>query len=109
MRRSRIGALRHRLRLEAPVRTSTEGGAATETWVEVATLFASLVPRAGRESFEAHAHRGEHVFDVRFRYRPTVTTDMRLVLGDRIFNILSVADEGERRRWTHCTAREVTR
>lgn len=109
MRRARIGALRHRLLLELPVRTPTEAGAAEESWVEVARVFASMTPRAGHEPFHAHAVHGEQLIDIRFRYRPGITTDMRLRLGDRTFEILSAADADERRRWLICTTRETTR
>ncbi|MEL6298932.1 MAG: phage head closure protein [Pseudomonadota bacterium] len=104
-----IGALRHRVTIEAPVRTATEGGAAVESWSQFATVFASLTPAAGRERVVGDGIDADVSHVIRCRYRAGVTAAMRVNFGGRLFDIRAVIDEGERRRWLrlHCEERRA--
>ena len=84
--------LRHRLALEEIQREEDEGGGFTETWVEVAELWADLRPAAGGESVESDRLTGRVTHEVSLRYRPGVQPAMRFRKGTRLFHILAVID-----------------
>ncbi|MCR9240347.1 MAG: phage head closure protein [Rhodobiaceae bacterium] len=101
-----IADLRHRLVLEERISIPDGGGGAGESWTEVATLWAAMHQKSGRER-EAADRLGAHATtDFTIRYRSGVTTDMRFRLGARHFNIRSVLDVDGRRRWLRCTCAE---
>ena len=104
--RPRIGALRHRLVLESPVRVSDGGGGAVRTWNIVANVWAAIDPRDGTESIVAEAIAGRNTFAVHMRYRSDVAPAMRLRLDTRIFEILAVFDADDRRRFLECRVQE---
>ena len=106
MKAPRIGAMRHRLRLEAPDYTPGEGGSATVTWQPVATLWAEVVPLSGRETFQADGLTAVTNFEVRTRYRADITPEMRLVMDERVLDIRAVRDIEGRRRWLSCLCEE---
>jgi SPP1 family predicted phage head-tail adaptor len=98
--------LRHRLTLEQLSRVADEGGRFTESWVAVATLSADLRPIGGEERFEADRLAGSITHEVVLRYRAGVVPAMRFRRASRIFQILSVIDVEERRRWLKCWCEE---
>lgn len=101
-----IGALRHRVTLEAPVRTPDEGGAATITWTSLGSVFARIEPTAGREIEQADGIAARVTHKVLIRHRPDVTAAMRLVEGTRVLEIRAVLDLDGRRRWMQCLCEE---
>ena len=106
MRHPQLGALRHRMSLEAPVRIAGEGGGASVTWQPVATVWAQVVPISGREVFQADGIVGLAMHEVRLRYRADVTPEMRFTMGGRVFDIRAVRDIEGRRRWLSCLCEE---
>jgi SPP1 family predicted phage head-tail adaptor len=90
--------LRHRLTLEELSRVTDDGGGFTESWVEVATIFADLRPIRGSERVEADRLTGNVTHDVVLRYRPGVVPSMRFREDTRIFQIVAVIDVEKRRR-----------
>lgn len=105
---ARLGALRHRVTLEAPQRADDEGGGATVTWMPVVTLWAEIRPRTGREVFEADQAGGRVTHDIRVRYRAGLTPAMRFVAGSRVFDIRFAENAGERGVWLICACEETT-
>ncbi len=101
-----IADLRHRLVLEERTRVADGGGGATETWVEVATVWAAIAEKAGREREAADRAAPLTTTDITIRHREGVTTDMRFRLGTRHFNIRAVLDTDGRRHWLRCTCEE---
>lgn len=104
----RLGALRHRVTIEEPVRTADEAGGAEVTWAYVASVWAEIQPKTGREVFESDQLGGRVTHDVRMRFREGVTPKMRIFHSGRLFDIRFVADVGERREWLICSCEEVT-
>lgn len=104
--RARIGALRHRVVLEAPDRISDGGGGATVTWSTVAELWASIDPRSGGERLVGEGVAGGMSHVIAVRYRSGVEPAMRFRLGSRRFEILASRDIDERRRVLVCDCRE---
>lgn len=103
-----VARLRHRVRLEATVRTATSGGAALVTWLPVAELWASVEPITGSERVDADARAGRLTHSVTLRYRSDVTTAHRFVFGTRILDIRSVRDLDERHVRLVCLCDETT-
>lgn len=98
--------LRHRVTLEALARAGDSGGGFVETWEEVAELAADIRPADGSETVEADRLAGSLTHQVVLRYRPGVVPAMRFRKGTRLFQILSVIDVDERRRWLKCFCEE---
>jgi SPP1 family predicted phage head-tail adaptor len=103
----RIGALRHRLRLEAPSRSAAAGGGADITWQFVADVWAEVTQREGRELVVADGLAARQTYEVRTRYRADVAADMRFVSAGRALDIRSVRDPDGRRRWLLCVCEET--
>ncbi|HRD77081.1 MAG TPA: phage head closure protein, partial [Hyphomicrobiaceae bacterium] len=93
-----IRLLRHRLDIQAPVRTPDGGGGATETWSSTATVWAAIRPTGAGEPIVADAHRGEVSHEIWIRFRNDVLPGMRFAQGSRVFEIVGVIDVGERHR-----------
>ncbi len=100
--------MRHRVTIEKPVRTADEGGTAVISWQAVASVWAEIRPKSGREVFESDQLGGRVTHDVRLRYRDGVTTKMRILHSGRIFDIRFVANQGERGEWLICSCEETT-
>lgn len=100
--RSAIGRLRHRLTLESAIRTPDGGGGAAEAWTTVAQVWGQIRPTGGSESFDADAIAGRISHEITLRYRAGVIPAMRLISGNRRFEITAVIDIDERHRWLKC-------
>jgi head-tail adaptor len=85
------GRLNRTIRIERPVRDDSFDGAGSGQWLPVVTVRAEVV--------DALPSRGERLADginvatrparVRMRYRDDITPDMRIVMGDRVMQIVA--------------------
>ncbi len=101
-----IGEMRHRLRLEAQSRAPDGGGGATVSWGLAAEVWGAVVPLSGSERVEADGLKGQLTHQIVIRYRPGVLPEMRFMMGTRAFDIRSVIDVSERRRFLKCLVEE---
>lgn len=93
------GMLRHRVRIEAAERVADDGGGASEAWVAVAEVWASVEPRTGSERLDGDQIAGRVTHVVRIRGGLAVTPAMRVIWNGRVFEIRAVIDaEGRGRR-----------
>jgi SPP1 family predicted phage head-tail adaptor len=92
--------------LEAVERASDGGGGFTETWTELAELWAAITPIDGSETVEADRLAGTVTHEVVLRYRAGVAPSMRFRAGSRIFQILSAVNWEERGAWLRCLCEE---
>jgi SPP1 family predicted phage head-tail adaptor len=106
MTASVIGALRHRVVIERPERSSDEAGTATIAWLPLASLFARIEPVAGREIATADGVAGRITHKVMLRYRTDILPEMRIVAGTRILEIKAAFDADGRARWLQCLCEE---
>jgi SPP1 family predicted phage head-tail adaptor len=102
-----IGAMRHRLTLEAPVEVPDLAGGVRRSWVAVATVWASIEPREARPSIFGDAPVNLATHRVTIRWRSDVTAANRLVAGNRILAIRAISDPDERRSWLVLTVEET--
>lgn len=92
----RIGTLRHRITIQNKTTIKDTVGQEKETWVDLATVWASIEPLKGREYFAAHAVNAENTIKIRIRYYPGLKPTHRIKYGTRIFDIQSVINVDER-------------
>lgn len=103
------GELRTELVLEEASRTPDGAGGFTESWTQIATVFARLQPIVVRERFGADQTIEEVTHRVTIRHRPDVASGMRFVMGDRLLSILTVHDPDETGRYLVCRTKEQGR
>jgi len=94
----RSGELRHRVTIQAKSITQNGFGEPVETWSDVATVWASVQPLAGREYFQAQQIKADITLRIRMRYRSGIQPAMRLLFESRVFEIQAVIDPDERHR-----------
>jgi SPP1 family predicted phage head-tail adaptor len=102
----KIGDLRHRVVIERGVRTSDGGGGSTIEWQTVAEVWAAIWSRGAGEGFTCGRVAGTATHDVWIRYRADVQPDMRIVYGERVFDILGAIDVEDRAAWLKCPVEE---
>ncbi|MEZ5810878.1 MAG: phage head closure protein [Rhizobiaceae bacterium] len=100
------GMLRHELSLQAAVATGDGTGGYAESWVEIATVFARLVPVAVDSLFRADQRLERVTHEITIRHRDDVASGMRFERQGRTFLILTVSDPDETGRYLICTTRE---
>lgn len=89
------GKLNKRITIQRPTPHGSFTGAGRETWVDVATVWAEVqdrLPSRG-EGMANGFNVASRPARVRMRYRSDITADMRIVLGDRIMQIISAPAE----------------
>lgn len=101
------GRLRHRVTIQNAVEARNAYGEAIKTWSTVATVYASVEPIRGREMFDAEQVQSEVTHRVRLRYRPGLTSQMRLLFNGRMFEIQTVINVNERNREVQLMCKET--
>lgn len=95
----RAGRLRKRLTLQSVTTTFDDTGDAIEAWSDVKTVYASVTPLTGTEVITANQLGVGVDFEIRVRYGVgPITHDQRFLMGDRIFNVVSILNPDERNR-----------
>lgn len=93
----KIGQLRHRVTIQQQIFTEDMvTGENKSNWQDVATVWAAVEPLKGREYFKTMEVHSEISTRVRIRYCSGISSDMRLVYGNRTLYIESVIDPDER-------------
>lgn len=96
-----------RVTLQSEVLTPDAQGGSSKDWSDVATVWASVEPMAGKEAYTWGKLLEESTLVIKIRYRAGVVPKMRLKYGTRYFDISSVIDEHEAHRFLvlGCTER----
>lgn len=100
------GALRTELVLEAAQLAGDGAGGHVETWHEVTRVWARLEPVSASARFGADQTLEEVTHRVTLRFREGVASGMRFFRQGRIFEIVTVHDPDETRRYLVCRTRE---
>lgn len=90
------GNLDQRITLQARSTAQDAAGQPTDTWLDVATVWAQVQAVRGREFFAAAQTQQEQTVKVRIRYRAGVTTAMRLLWEGRPHDITGVIPVGRK-------------
>jgi len=89
--------LKHRITIQAKTETADGLGGFTTSWTTFAgPLWAAVWPTSAKEIIQNQQLSGQVSHRVRIRYVAGVTSDMRILFGSRIFNILSEINPEER-------------
>jgi SPP1 family predicted phage head-tail adaptor len=80
---------------EATVTRGASYGEPSSAWSTFLTADAAIEPLQGREFFENLEQQGELIIRIWIRQRPGVTEKMRVVYGERTFEIQNVIDPFE--------------
>jgi SPP1 family predicted phage head-tail adaptor len=91
-----IGRLRKRVQLQQLVRNQDDFGEAVPSYSTYATVWASVEPLQGRELEFAQQISAEITHKVTIRYNAAVTSEHRVVYGERILEIEAVINPEER-------------
>jgi SPP1 family predicted phage head-tail adaptor len=107
----RAGDLRRRVTFQSRSMAADTYGAQSPVWTDVASVWAEVSPLSGRELMAAQSINVEisHMVTIRFQQQfagPKAVAAMRIVYGDRIFNIHSSIDPDERRKSIQLTCSE---
>lgn len=83
------GKYRHPVTLQHKSTDRDTYGRTVESWVTIAYLRAGIYPISGREIFTRDFAGSEITHRIHIRYDPTltVTSDMRIMFGNRVFAI----------------------
>ena len=104
------GALRRRITIQKKSLKTDDYGDKTEgDWGDVCSVWACIDAIGAREFWEAQAAHGELTHRVTIRYREGITADMRILYGERKFDLVAPpVDQEERHRYLILKCREVT-
>lgn len=100
------GNLRHRITIQKPGMTRNAYNQPVDTWDTVATVWAAVEPLRGREFYAAQQINAEATVRVRIRYRADVERGMRILVGNKILEILYVIQPELRKRELEILCRE---
>lgn len=100
------GRMRHRIRIQRLSRVRNEFGEPEERWEDAAAVWASIQPVSGREFLAAMKAQAEVTHRVSIRYNPAVKASMRVLVGDRVLDILHILDAWEQHREMTLLCRE---
>jgi SPP1 family predicted phage head-tail adaptor len=101
------GELRTELALEACTPQPDGFGGFTESWVEIATLFAKIEPISAESVFGADQTLETVTHRIMLRHRDGIASGMRLTKPGRFLEIITVHDPDETGRYLVCKAREI--
>lgn len=102
----KAGDLRHKVTLQEPVVTMTEGNRRKVDWVPHEAM-AGKRDVSAREFFEAQAYNAEDVITFVIRYRKDVTSAWRVKRGTATYDILEVNHLGYMGDYMTLKCREV--
>ena len=102
------GTLRSRLMLQVATAVPDGLGGFSESWSDVATLFARVEPVSADSRFGAGQTLETVTHRITLRHRSDVEADMRFAAGSRLFRIVTVHDPDESGRYLVCRTREAT-
>lgn len=103
------GQLNTKIKIQSKTITQEDNGAEIETWSDLITTWAKKVTKGSKEFYAAQKINSETTELFVIRYRSTqVLSDMRLVEGGRIFEIIGPPDnDGNKNMWLLISCKEV--
>lgn len=83
----KAGWLRHRVTIQQKSESASAHLEMTDTWVDVATVWARIVPKSSAESMESDRTIGRITHEITIRARSDIGANMRVVFGSRYLYI----------------------
>ena len=94
----RIGDLKKRIILQYQTRVPDGMGGFTISWVDHATVYASIWPVSASEIVSANSLTMVISHRIRIRYRSVLKPSWRVKFGNRFFSIVSILNLSENNR-----------
>lgn len=94
----RAGRLRHYVIIQQATETQGADGSVIQTWGEFAHVYAEISPKSGNETYASQGIHASVVHEIRIRYLKGVVPKMRILWGERVFEIIGVVNWNERNR-----------
>nr|DAH83226.1 MAG TPA: Putative head tail adaptor [Caudoviricetes sp.] len=88
----RAGELKWQIQIQLPPVGKNADGDPNTDWTKLVDVWAKKEDLSGRELLAAHAAQSEITTRFRIRYRDDITSKMRVVMGEEIYNIKAVLD-----------------
>jgi SPP1 family predicted phage head-tail adaptor len=103
------GDLRSRISFQQATLTDDGAGGRSRAWVTIGSAWAGIEPWKGNENITADQLRAAATFRVVTRYRTdiAITAKLRILYGSRVFEILSIADPGDKHDFYDLVCSEV--
>jgi SPP1 family predicted phage head-tail adaptor len=103
-----IGDLRLRVTIEKPIDAPDGAGGFTRGHALLARVWARIEATNGQDRFVEQRQEQSITHVAHIRWRPDVTSQMRLAFRSRTLLIQSVYDADERRRFLTCHCEEIS-
>lgn len=103
----RSGNLKHKIEIQSYSETSNDFGELVKGYSIFKTAYASITPISGKEYFASKQVNAEISHKIECRYLVGVKPTMRIVYGDRTFNIESVLNIREENKTLQIMAVEI--
>ena len=101
-----IGKLRSLVTLQHRTKTTDGSGGWTNTYTEYAKVWAQVKPLSGRETLTSLQLENPITHRIYLRYRDDIIASDRIVHRSRNFNIRSILDRDELKRYIEISAEE---
>ncbi len=88
--------MRHRITFQSRQLVANAEGEDIETYRDHITVWASIEPLTGKEFFQAKQENSSVAGKIRTRHLTGLQPTMRITFGNRVFNIVAIANPGER-------------
>lgn len=102
----RAGDLREPISIIAEQRTEDDLGGQVVAWATQFDSWANVAPVRGAEKMEAQQVQSTQTYRITIRYRPNVTTAMRVNWSGKTMNILAVNNPDQRRKYLEMICEE---
>lgn len=87
------GALNRLIEIQTRSTAKDSAGHQSDVWTTTVTTRASIEPLSGAEVVAAGAQIGETMVQMAMRWRPGITSAMRVIYQGEIYTVLAVLDE----------------
>ncbi|MBP2653349.1 MAG: head-tail adaptor [Firmicutes bacterium] len=101
------GKLNQRVTIKELTDNTDAGGGAAETWTTFATVWANIKPLTGKTLYYAQQIESMVDSEIKIRYLSGITTNMRVTVDNRIFEINNILDYDGKKRELTLLAQEV--
>ena len=105
----RIGPMKQRITIQRYTATNDTYEQPRKIWTDLKTVWADVQPLTGKEFWSAEAANSDVQGKMFIRHYPTLHTTDRILMDERIFEILSLIHLKEEKRITQIFYREVKR
>ncbi len=92
----RVGSLRYLVSIEDYTESDNDYGEEIKSWSRYVYAYARISPLSGTEKYISAEKHATATHQITIRYVSGVEPKMRIVFGERIFEIVSVINVGER-------------